>query len=186
MWSLPREDACKRARLCCTRCSMGSGFLTFGDSIDVVLCPGCPTLSDSCVVRSKDGDVQCFSERMSWLVQRRLWSEEKGLSLGPEAWLSRAGSQCLRYWERWLSPARRWVAAHVRSVHHARVNPELLGSLKSQGFRRQYEGFCQARAPFAAERKTEKAKSTKTQKTPGTTNLAQLQLRMCFWRMHIQ
>jgi len=36
---------------------MGSGFLTLGDSIDVVLCPGCLTLSDSCVVRSKDGDV---------------------------------------------------------------------------------------------------------------------------------
>jgi len=44
---------------------MGSRFLHLGDSIDVVLCPGCPTLSDSCVVRSKDGDVQCFSERMS-------------------------------------------------------------------------------------------------------------------------
>jgi len=83
-------------------------------------------------------------------VQRRLWSEEKGLSPGPEVWLSRAGSQCLRYWERWLSPARRRVAAHVRSVRHARVNPELLGSLKSQGFRCQYEGFCQASAPFAA------------------------------------
>jgi len=76
---------------------MASGFLTLGDSIDVVLCPGGPTLSDWCVVRSKDGDVQWFSERMSWLVQRRLWSEEKGLSPGPEAWLSRAGSQCLRY-----------------------------------------------------------------------------------------
>jgi len=47
------------------KCSMKSGFLTLGDSIDVVLCPGCPTLSDWCVVRSKDGDVQCFSERMS-------------------------------------------------------------------------------------------------------------------------
>jgi len=44
---------------------MGSGFLTLGDSIDVVLCLGCPMLSDSCVVRSKDGDVHCFSERMS-------------------------------------------------------------------------------------------------------------------------
>ena len=59
---------------------MGLGFLTLGDSTDVVLCPGCPTLSDWCVVRSKDGDVQCFSERMSWLLQCRLWSEEKGLS----------------------------------------------------------------------------------------------------------
>jgi len=47
-----------------------------------------------------------------------------------------------------LSPVRRRVAAHVRSVRHARVDPELSGSLKSQGFRRQYEGFCQARAPF--------------------------------------
>ena len=56
---------------------MGSGFLTLGVSIDVVLCPGCMTLSDWCVVRSKDGDVQWFSERMSLLVQRRLWSEEK-------------------------------------------------------------------------------------------------------------
>jgi len=131
---------------------MGSGFLTLGDSgsIDVVLCPGCPTLSDWCVVRTQDGDVQCFSERMSWLVQRRLWSKEKGLSPGPEAWLSRAGSQCERHWERLLSPARRRVAAHVRSVRHARVDPKLLGSLKSQGFRRQYEGCCRARAPFTA------------------------------------
>jgi len=129
---------------------MGSGFLTLGDSIDVVRFPGCPTLSDWCVMRSKDEDVQCFSERMSWLVERRFWSEEKGLSPGPEAWLSRAGSQCQRHWERWLRPARRRVAAHVQSVRHARVNPELSGSLKSQGFRRQYEGFCQARAPFAA------------------------------------
>ena len=46
-------------------CSMGLGFLTLDDSIDVVLCPGCPTLCDSCVVRTKDGDVQCFFERMS-------------------------------------------------------------------------------------------------------------------------
>jgi len=49
-----------------------------------------------------------------------------------------------------LSPVRRRVAAHVQPVRHARVDPELSGSLKSQGFRRQYEGFCQARAPFAA------------------------------------
>jgi len=47
------------------RCSMALEFLTFGDSVDVVLCPGCLTLSDWCVVRSEDGDVQCFSERMS-------------------------------------------------------------------------------------------------------------------------
>ena len=40
---------------------------------------------------------------------------------GPEAWLSRAGIQCVRCWERWLSPVRRRVAAHVRSVRHARV-----------------------------------------------------------------
>jgi len=44
---------------------MGSRFSTLGDSIDVVLCPGCPTLSDWCVVRTEDGDVQCFSKRMS-------------------------------------------------------------------------------------------------------------------------
>jgi len=44
---------------------MGWGFLFLEDSVDVVLCPGCLTLSDLCVVRSKDGDVQCFSERMS-------------------------------------------------------------------------------------------------------------------------
>jgi len=44
---------------------MGLGFLTLEVSIDVELCPGCLTLSDSCVVRTKDGDVQCFSERMS-------------------------------------------------------------------------------------------------------------------------
>jgi len=60
------------------------------------------------------------------------------------------GSQCLRHWERWPIPARRRVAADVLSVRHARVDPELSGSLKSQGFRRQCEGFCQARAPFAA------------------------------------
>ena len=42
-----------------------SRFLTLGDSIDAVLCPGCPTLSDSCVVRSKDRHVQYFSESMS-------------------------------------------------------------------------------------------------------------------------
>jgi len=39
----------------------------------------------------------------------------------PETWLSRAGSQCVRCWERWLSPVRRRVAAHVRSIRHARV-----------------------------------------------------------------
>ena len=83
-------------------------------------------------------------------MQRRLRSEEKGLSPGPKDWLFRAGSQCLRYCERWLSPVRRRAAVHVRFVRHARVDPELSGSLKSQGFRRQYEGFCQARAPFAA------------------------------------
>ena len=64
---------------------MGLGFLTLGVSIDVVLCPGYPTLADWCVVRSKDEDVKWFSERMSWLVQCRLWIEEKGLSFGPEA-----------------------------------------------------------------------------------------------------
>jgi len=89
---------------------MGSGFLTLGDSIDVVRFLGCPTLSDWCVMRSKDGDVQCFSERMSWLVERRFWSEEKGLSPGPETWLSCAGSQRQRHWERWLRPARRRLA----------------------------------------------------------------------------
>ena len=36
----------------------------------------------------------------------------------PETWLSRAGSQCLRYWEWWLSPVRRRVAGHVWSVRH--------------------------------------------------------------------
>jgi len=44
---------------------MGFGFLTLGDSIDVVLFPGCLTLSEWCVMRRKDGDVQCFSKRMS-------------------------------------------------------------------------------------------------------------------------
>jgi len=43
----------------------GIGILNFEGSIDDVLCAGCLTLSDSCVVRTKDGDVQCFSERMS-------------------------------------------------------------------------------------------------------------------------
>jgi len=73
---------------------MGLGFLTLGVSIDVVLCPSCLTLSNWCVMRSKDGDVQWFSERMFCLLQRRLWIKEKGLSRGPEAWLSCAGSQC--------------------------------------------------------------------------------------------
>jgi len=113
----------------------GIGILNFGVSIDAVLCPGGTTLSDWCVMHSKDGDVQWFSECMSWLMQRRLWSEEKVLSPGPEPWLSRAGSQCLRHWERWLIPARHRVAVNVLSVHHARVNPNLLGSLKLQGFR---------------------------------------------------
>jgi len=44
----------------------------------------------------------------------------QGQAPDPEAWLSRAGSQCLRCWERWLSPVRCRVAAHVRSVRHAR------------------------------------------------------------------
>jgi len=39
-----------------------------------------------------------------------LTSAAKTLEPGPEAWLSRAGSQCVRYWERWLSPVRRQVA----------------------------------------------------------------------------
>ena len=65
MRSLPQEEACKRVRWCCMRCNMGLGFLTLEDSIDVVLCPGCLTLWDSCVVRTKDGYVQCFSVRMS-------------------------------------------------------------------------------------------------------------------------
>jgi len=69
---------------------MGSGFLTLGVSTDVV----CPTLSNWCVVRSQDGDVQLFSERMSCLVQRRLWIEEMVWSPWPEAWLSQTGSQC--------------------------------------------------------------------------------------------
>jgi len=129
---------------------MGSGFLTLGVSIDVVLCPGCQTLSDWCVVHSNDGDVQWFSERMSWLVQQRLWCKEKGLSSAP-AWLSVVGSQCLRHWERWLSLACRQVAAHVQSFRSpCTCRSRTVGSLKSQGFRRQCEGFCQARAPFAA------------------------------------
>ena len=40
MRSLPREEACKRARWCCVRCGMGLGFLTLEDSIDGVFCPG--------------------------------------------------------------------------------------------------------------------------------------------------
>ena len=46
MRSLPWEEACKRAIWCCMRCSMELGFLTLGASVDVVLCPGCPVLSD--------------------------------------------------------------------------------------------------------------------------------------------
>ena len=95
---------------------MGLGFFTFDESIHVVFFPVCLTLSDWCVVRSKDGDVQCFSERMFWFIQRRFWNEEKGLSPGPETWLSRAGRQYQRHWERWLSPVRRRVFAHVWSV----------------------------------------------------------------------
>jgi len=102
----------------------------------------------SCAARMEMCSVSPSACLGSWSVGQ-VWSEAKGLSPGPEAWLSRAGSQCQRHWERWLSPARR-VATHVRSVCHARVDPELSGSLKSQGFRCQYEGFCQARAPFAA------------------------------------
>ena len=37
MRSLPREEACKRARWCCVGCGMGLGFLTLEDSIDSVL-----------------------------------------------------------------------------------------------------------------------------------------------------
>ena len=47
---------------------MGLGFLTLESSIDVALCPGCQTLSDSCVVRTKDGDVHCFSHQEITLV----------------------------------------------------------------------------------------------------------------------
>ena len=68
MLSLPWEGACKGARWCCMRCTMVLEFLTLGDSVTVVLCLSGLTLSDWCVVRSEDGDVQCFSERMSWLV----------------------------------------------------------------------------------------------------------------------
>jgi len=82
-------------------------------------------------------------------------SVEKGLSPGPGALLSRA----VRHWERWLSPARRRVAAHVWSVRRARVDPELSGSLKLQAFRRQCEGFCQTRAPFAASRPASRSAS---------------------------
>jgi len=49
----------------------------------------------------------------------RCW--ERWMSPGPEVWLSLAGSQCLRCWERWMSPVRRRVAAHVRSVRHGPV-----------------------------------------------------------------
>jgi len=83
---------------------------------------------------------------LAWVIVR----SQKVLSPGPEVWLSRAGRECLRHRERWLILARRRIAANVLSVRHARVDPELSGSLKSQGFRRQCEGFCQARAPFAA------------------------------------
>jgi len=131
------------------RCSIGLGFLTLGVSIDGVLCPGSTTLSDWYVIHSRDGDVQWFSERMFWLMQRRLWTKEKVLLPGPEAWLSRAGSQYLRHSERWLIPARCHFTANVLSVRHARVDPDLSASLESQGFRRQCEGFFQARAPFA-------------------------------------
>ena len=81
-------------------------------------------------------------------MQHNLW----GLSPGPGAVLSRAGSNFLRHLERCLSRARRWDAAHVRSVtvRRAHVDPELLGSLKSQGFRSQCECFCLVHTPFAA------------------------------------
>jgi len=100
----------------------------------------------SCVTRMEMYSVSVSACLGSYSVS---FGRREGLVPGPEDCVSRARSQCLRHWERWLSPARRRVAAHVWSVRHARVNPELLGSLKSQGFRRQYEGFLQTRALFA-------------------------------------
>jgi len=75
-----------------------------------------------------------------------------GLSPGPRALLSRAGSQCLKHWERWFRPGRRRVAVHVQSIRHARDDPGLSGSWKSRGFRRQCKGLCQTRALFAGSR----------------------------------
>jgi len=109
---------------------MGLGFSTLGSSLDVVICPGCLMPSDgmSCAVMM---EMCSGSPRKSCLVERSLCSQAKGLSPGPGGLLSRTGSQYLRHWERWLSPARRWVATHVRSVHHEHVDPKLLGTLKS-------------------------------------------------------
>jgi len=88
MRSLPREEACKRARWRCMRCTVGLEFLTLGASVDVK--PAC------CLAllhgrHSEDGGEQGFSERKWLLVERKLWSArgvEKGLSPGPEALLS--------------------------------------------------------------------------------------------------
>ena len=71
-------------------------------------------------------------------MQRRLWSEKKGLYVpGPEAWLSRAGSQCLRFWERWLSLCAVGLprmcslfAIHVSDAWSTRVDDNIGGLLE--------------------------------------------------------
>ena len=49
----------------------------------------------------------------TWTIKLTWKKNPVLLKPGPEAWLSRAGSQCLRWWERWMSPVRCRVAAHV-------------------------------------------------------------------------
>ena len=84
MRSLPREEACKRARWCCVGCGMGLGFLTL-DSIDVVLGAGTDAWSNfvaihSCVtIPHCVGISSCVSSSASRciLTHRKIhaWSE---------------------------------------------------------------------------------------------------------------
>jgi len=90
------------------------GFLAFGASDDVVLCRGCPALSDGIVRCGEDGKLQGFSERKGGLVEWRLWSArdfgEKGLSPGLGAWLSESCERKHRY--QYSHPYRfRWDSA---------------------------------------------------------------------------
>jgi len=68
------------------------GFLAFRASDDVVLCRGCPALSDGTVRCSEDGNVQGFFEIKGGLVEWRLWSAE---TLGKRAYHLGLAPGCL-------------------------------------------------------------------------------------------
>ena len=90
------------------------GFLAFRASDDVVLCRGCPALSDGTVRCSEDGNVQGFFELKGGLVEWRLWSArdfgEKSLSPGLGTWLSDSCERKHRY--QYSHPYRfRWDSA---------------------------------------------------------------------------